>query len=171
MLDYGDFVPEALATSADSQLLALGKKLDLVPLVSSLRYLGQENCMDKVFDTQYAQLEGYSYVQLLFLAMGYGKDVYFVKEQIYKANMAFFFKKNTPWKYKFDKGIMRLVESGLIHKWYDDIMAEFQKDSLQRTEETVGQPLSLAHLQGPFLLLVLGMLLALLIFLVEHIHH
>ena len=32
MLDYGEFVPEALLVSEDSDLLALGQKLDLFEL-------------------------------------------------------------------------------------------------------------------------------------------
>lgn len=121
MLDYGEFVPEALATSSDATLFALGAKLDMTPVVE-IQYYGEEGCVEMVLDGNHAHVETYSFVKLLYSEMGHGDEVYFVKEQIYEANLAFFFRKNTPWKYKFDQGIRRLVEAGLVHKWYDDIM-------------------------------------------------
>ncbi|XP_070001310.1 glutamate receptor ionotropic, kainate glr-3 [Penaeus vannamei] len=169
MLDYGEFVPEALATSSDATLFALGSKLDLSPVVET-QYYGEEGCVEMVLDGDHAHVETYSFVKLLYSEMGHGDEVYFVKEQIYEANLAFFFRKNTPWKYKFDQGIRRLVEAGLVHKWYDDIMDGLRrKHSKEYSQsESAEKPLTLAHLQGPFLIYAVGQLLSAFIFLFEY---
>ncbi|XP_042219287.1 glutamate receptor ionotropic, kainate 2-like [Homarus americanus] len=127
MLDYGEFVPEALATSSDVILARLGPKLDLVPIMSSLEYNGEEACVERVLAGTHVHTETFSYEQILYIEMGVGEEVYFLKEQLYVGSLAFFFRKNTPWKYKFDAGMRRLVEAGLVHKWYSDIMDEFRR--------------------------------------------
>ncbi|ROT75577.1 Variant Ionotropic Glutamate Receptor [Penaeus vannamei] len=137
MLDYGEFFPEALATSSDATLFALGSKLDLSPVVET-QYYGRK-AASKWCWTATTRTE-----------MGHGDEVYFVKEQIYEANLAFFFRKNTPWKYKFDQGIRRLVEAGLVHKWYDDIMDGLRrKHSKEYSQsESAEKPLTLPISRG-----------------------
>ncbi|KAK4323265.1 hypothetical protein Pmani_006046 [Petrolisthes manimaculis] len=154
MLDYGEFVPEALATSKHPTLSNLGAKMDMVPMVDTLAYGGEEGCVELVVSTTHAHVETYSYVRLLYHNLGHGGQVYPLKEQLYLGNLAFFFTKNTPWKYKFDIGMRRLVEAGLVWYWYSDIMQEdVNKGKLRESRLPV---LSLSHLQGPFLLLVVG---------------
>lgn len=43
MLDYGEFVPDALATSLDVVMKTLGARMDLVD-VTDEGYYGQEDC-------------------------------------------------------------------------------------------------------------------------------
>ncbi|KAK4323243.1 hypothetical protein Pmani_006026 [Petrolisthes manimaculis] len=124
MLDYGEFVPEALATSTHPILARLGTKLDLVPTDGSLTYEGEEHCVEMVVAGTHAHVETYSYLRLLFGNLGHGGQVYPLKEQLYLGNLAFFFAKNTPWKYKFDIGMRRLVEGGLVWQWYAELMQE-----------------------------------------------
>ncbi|KAK7066689.1 hypothetical protein SK128_025396, partial [Halocaridina rubra] len=121
MLDYGEFVPQALMQSEDTKLHALGAKLDLVPMIVDV-WDGDEACVARVMEENYVQLDFFPYLQNLYISLGYIDDVYTIREKIYEANLAFFFRKDTPWKYKFDEGIRRLVEANLIEKWYDDIM-------------------------------------------------
>ena len=40
-----------------------------------------------------------------------------LREQIYPSHLCWYFRKNTAWKYKFDIGLQRLVEAGLIVHW------------------------------------------------------
>lgn len=91
---------------------------------------------------------------------------YMVKEQVYPGALAFFLAKHTPWRARLDKGIRRLVEAGMVNKWYSDIM---DKGSPQQPTKaaTVEKALTLSNLQGPFLLLGFGLLAALLSFLIE----
>ncbi|XP_064099397.1 glutamate receptor-like [Macrobrachium nipponense] len=169
MLDYGEFVPEALATSKDAELFALGSKLDLVPTTVHQDYFGEEGCVELVLQGTHAHVETFSYNQLIYIEMGYSDAVYFVREQIYKANLAFFFRKHTPWKFKFDEGIRRLVESGLVQKWYDDIMAEIRMKNKREVMESSEQSLSMAHLQGPFLILAFGLVVSSVAFITEYL--
>lgn len=124
MLDYGEFVPEALATSKHPTLSNLGAKMDMVPLVQSLAYGGEEGCVELVVADTHAHVETYSYLRQLYYNLGYGGQVYPLKEQLYLGNLAFFFTKNTPWTYKFNIGMRRLVEAGLVWHWYSEIMQD-----------------------------------------------
>lgn len=45
------------------------------------------------------------------------RNTYLLREQLYPGHLCWYFQKNTPWKYKFDEGIQRLVEAGLIVYW------------------------------------------------------
>ncbi|KAK3875548.1 hypothetical protein Pcinc_019597 [Petrolisthes cinctipes] len=168
MLDYGDFVPEALATSTNPILARLGAKLDLVPIIATLTHEGMEGCVELVMAGTHAHLEVYSYVRSLYHDLGHSGQVYPLKEQLYPGNQAFYFTKHTPWKYKFDIGMQRLVDSGLIWHWYSDIMQEASHSNKDKSRLPV---LSLSHLQGSFLLLAVGGGLASIALLAERLLH
>ncbi|XP_064095656.1 glutamate receptor ionotropic, delta-2-like [Macrobrachium nipponense] len=162
MVDYGEFVPEALATSTDATLSALGAKMDLVPIVEPLPYMGEEGCIALVLAGTHAHTETYAYMEIMYSNLGHGADVYSLKKQLYEGNLAFVFKKGTPWRYKFNLGIQSMVESGLVEKWYKELMSEFEKKNIEVTEPEDGgvsqlQPLSVAHLQGPFFIVLIGL--------------
>lgn len=126
MLDYGEFVPDALRTSRNNILKVLGQKLELVPYLSELPNDNYESIVDMVLNGTYAHIEAFSYLKILYAsAFGIGNNVYFLKEQVYSGNLAFLFPKNTPWKDKFDEVIPRLVQAGIVKKWYDEIMEEY----------------------------------------------
>ncbi|KAK4323245.1 hypothetical protein Pmani_006028 [Petrolisthes manimaculis] len=154
MLDYGEFVPEALATSKHSTLARLGSKMDLVPSIGSLPHEGEEGCVELSIARTHAHVEAHSYIRSVYRELGHGNQIYSLKEELYVGNLAYYFTKHTPWKYKFDIGIRRLVEAGLVWHWYSDIM---QEDRYQvKVRESRLPVLSLSHLQGPFLLLAIG---------------
>lgn len=88
---------------------------------------------------------------------------YFLKEQVYSGSMAFFFQKYTPWSSKFDYGLQNLLEMGLISKWYSDHMLV----EVFTSDEQKSKPLSLYHLQGPFIVLIIGWLVAAVVFFLE----
>ena len=48
---------------------------------------------------------------------------YMLKSRLYPGNLAFFYTKNSNWSPKLNKGITRIVESGIYNKWYEDIMS------------------------------------------------
>ncbi|XP_069960126.1 ionotropic receptor 21a-like [Cherax quadricarinatus] len=90
---------------------------------------------------------------------------------------------DAPYKDAFDRVINVVIESGLYNKWMADILAQTrreaqQKRKLEQASQTkveaaagsskgVNQSLTLVHLQGPLLLLLLGLLAASLAFIVE----
>ncbi|CAL4161010.1 unnamed protein product, partial [Meganyctiphanes norvegica] len=135
MLDYGEFVPEALKTSPDRTFKMLGNKLDLVPLLMHLEYNNEVGCVELAVAGTHAHIETYSYLQLLYIDLGFGDQVYTYTSQIYEGNLAFFFRKNTPWKYKFDIYIQRLIEGGLVQKWYTDTMDNYRKGIMKKNEK------------------------------------
>ncbi|KAG7172891.1 Glutamate receptor ionotropic, delta-2-like 22 [Homarus americanus] len=167
MLNYGEFVPDALVTSSDAEMRRLGGKMDLVP-VKEDGYYGQEDCAALVLDNKNAHTETYAYLKLTYVDMDLGDNVYFMKEQIYEGNLAFIFQKNTPWRTAFNKGLRRLLESGFIQKWQKDIMEEYSRSQAKDGQGSVPRPLSVGHLQGAFFILVLGVVCAGLVFTVEY---
>ncbi|XP_068250184.1 glutamate receptor ionotropic, kainate glr-3-like [Palaemon carinicauda] len=170
MVDYGEFVPEALAVSTDVTLSALGAKMDLVPIVEPLPYMGEEGCISLVLEGTHAHTETYAYMEIMYSDLGHGEYVYSLRKQLYEGNLAFVFKKGTPWRYKFNLGIQSLVEAGLVEKWYRDLMSEFEKGSREGGLIEL-QPLSVGHLQGPFLLLLTGLVMAFLVLAGEYSIH
>ncbi|XP_064091364.1 uncharacterized protein LOC135205033 [Macrobrachium nipponense] len=170
MLDYGEFVDEALAESTHPVLSRLSKVLDMVPIIDDIEYTGEEQCIELVLAGTHAHIETYSYVKILYSMLGHGAQVYSLREQLYPGHLAFMVKKNTPWKYKFDTGMQWMFETGLIQKWHKDAMDEF-RGYLETKPAPELVPLSLAHLQGPFLIYILSILLAILVLLWEILYH
>ncbi|KAK3875552.1 hypothetical protein Pcinc_019601 [Petrolisthes cinctipes] len=169
MVNYGEFVPEALATSSHPILARLGAKMDLVPSAEHLPFMGQEGCMELVIAGTHAHVDAYSFVLLQYSDYDADSQVYPLKEQLYVGSQVFFFTKRTPWKYKFDIGMRRLVEAGLVLYWYTEIMQEETHNP--KVRESRLPVLSLSHLQGPFLLLAVGGGLATIALLAERLLH
>ncbi|XP_071520963.1 ionotropic receptor 21a-like [Panulirus ornatus] len=169
MHDYGEFVPEALATSTERALAALGDKLDLVPIINEMTFKGIEGCIEMVLSGTHALIETLSYMEVVYIKLGHGSRVYPMKDQIYKGSLAFIFQKGTPWKVKFDDGIQRMVEAGLVHKWHSDLMDELKRGTEEDTSSGRLQSLTLAHLQGPLYLLLTGLAISTVCFVGEHL--
>ncbi|XP_066958482.1 probable glutamate receptor [Macrobrachium rosenbergii] len=168
MINYGEFVPEALATSQDQYLKILGKRLDLVPNYSSSD-VSYDKLLDLLFAGTHSITETYSYLRNLLRNNVRAKGkTYVLREQIYPGALAFFVNKNTPWKGKFDVGIQRLVEAGLVNKWYNDIMEDNTGQLAIQPSSVKERPLNIANLQGAFLILALGLTMTLIIFLAEY---
>lgn len=88
---------------------------------------------------------------------------YFLKQQALTGPLVFFFRKGSVWRRKINIGIRRLTEAGLLQKWYSDLMEE-RRDVGMRSHNA---PLTLHHLQGPFLLFLVGNAIAVVAFLAE----
>ncbi|XP_068233742.1 ionotropic receptor 21a-like [Palaemon carinicauda] len=129
MLDYGDFVSEALSTTNHPLLSALGRKLQLVPVDMNKEYLGEEDCVERMMESPFVHLEFLPFLESSYSQMGITDKVYFVNEVIYKNSLVIFFKKHKAWKYKFDQGILRFLEAGLIQKWNYEILNKLRKHS------------------------------------------
>ncbi|XP_068237275.1 glutamate receptor ionotropic, delta-1-like [Palaemon carinicauda] len=160
MLDYGEFVPDALKTSEESTLSSLGRKLDLVPLMIEWSEFGHEGCVNKVIAGTHAQAETYSYINILYSRLKHSSRVYMLKDQLYPSYLSFRFRKHTPWKYKFDIGMQRLYESGLIQLWVQRAMEDFVDNTFQDRSLSEQEALTLNHLQGTFFILAIGIILA-----------
>ncbi|MPC72054.1 hypothetical protein E2C01_066347 [Portunus trituberculatus] len=109
MFDYGEFVPGALRSSKDPHYRSLGKKLDLYPTYDEAIYA--------VVNGTHAYIESFSYNRILLFDTYKMRNTFLLQEQLYPGHLCWYFQKNTAWKYKFDWGIQRLVEAGLIAHW------------------------------------------------------
>ncbi|KAK3890323.1 hypothetical protein Pcinc_005705 [Petrolisthes cinctipes] len=170
MVDYGEFVPEALATSDHGHLRALGDRLDLV-FNHDNDSVSYAQLLQLALEGSHAITETYSYLRNFVDDDPHAShQTYMLKEQIYSGALAFFLPKHTPWRFRLSQGIKGLVEGGLVDKWYSDIMGTGGRNSDSRGVDLTpakNKPLSLSNLQGPFLLLLLGLLLALVTFVSE----
>ncbi|XP_066975393.1 glutamate receptor-like isoform X1 [Macrobrachium rosenbergii] len=162
MLDYGEFVASSLKTSNETTLSALGRKLDLVPLMTDWKYFGHESCISKVIAGTHAHSETFSYIKILYGRLNYSSRVYVLQDQLYPSYLTFRFPKHTPWKYKFDIGMQRLYDSGLIELWVRRALEDFVRYTAEDRSLSENEALNLEHLQGSFFLLAFGLLLAVL---------
>ncbi|XP_047480208.1 uncharacterized protein LOC125032866 [Penaeus chinensis] len=165
MLDYGEFVPDALLESAEPVMSSLGRKMDFVP-VTDEGFYGQEDCAAHVLGGRNAHIETYAYLQLTYADMELLDNVYFMTAQIYEGNLAFFYRKHTPWRRVLDKGLQRLVEAGFVAHWQNGLLEQYTRAG-KADRGSSPQPLALGHLQGVFFIYALGLAIAFLIFLVE----
>ncbi|XP_066963794.1 glutamate receptor ionotropic, kainate glr-3-like [Macrobrachium rosenbergii] len=169
VLDYGDPAPEALKTSDHPVLASLGRKLDEVPLNHSFFFWGGiEPCVYKVLNGTHAHFDTYSFIQVFYHILGHDSVTYRMKERLYPGYLVFLIYKHAPWRFKIDVGIQRLTEAGLIQKWYQDTMEEFNDHHSE--DRSIGQQaFKLSHLQGPFYILMGGVCISVMCFCSEHI--
>lgn len=154
MLDYGEFVPEALVTSTDASLAKMGAKMDLVPEDETLDFSGEEGCVELVVAGTHAHLETFSYLLVLYRVLGVSSKVYYMKPQLYRGHLAFLFRKHTPWRHKFSTGLQRLLEAGLVYKWHDEIMDSFSSGEGEVGAAVCLSCLSLALLSCLYVLII-----------------
>ncbi|XP_068207781.1 ionotropic receptor 21a-like [Palaemon carinicauda] len=168
MYDYGEFVPGALISSKDRYYRTLGEKLELHP--------DYDGAVRLMLAGTHAYIESYSYNRILMSVEYQAKNSYMLREQLYPGHLCWYFQKNTAWKYKFDWGIQRLVESGLIAYWLkikneDFLGRDFERRQQLESEERSEQSLTLEHLQGAFFLLLIAWISSTIVLLVEILHN
>ncbi|XP_045124024.1 ionotropic receptor 21a-like, partial [Portunus trituberculatus] len=167
MLDYGEFVPDALLASEDRVMRTLGERMDLSP-TTDVGFYGQEACAERVLAGVSAHVETYAYLKITYVDMGLGDRVYIMREQVYEGNLAFFFRKHTPWVAAVDRVMRAMIEAGFVEKWQADILEGLGMTGREDEAGSRPQPLGLAHLQGAFLLYGASLGVALMVFLTEH---
>ncbi|KAK8384558.1 hypothetical protein O3P69_014259 [Scylla paramamosain] len=164
MLDYGEFVPDALLASEDRVMRTLGERMDLSP-TTDVGFYGQEACAERVLAGISAHVETYAYLKITYVDMGLGDRVYIMREQVYEGNLAFFFRKHTPWVAAVDRVMRAVIEAGFVEKWQADILEGLGMTGREDDSGSRPQPLGLAHLQGAFLLFGTGLGVALVVLL------
>jgi len=94
------------------------------------------------------------------------------KEEFFKHNVAFILSKNSPLQSIFNKKIMEILQSGLMDYWHRrslPTMSAKEKCNFLN-EHHKERPLTLDDLRGAFLILSIGLILAIGAFLLEIIH-
>ncbi|KAK3877608.1 hypothetical protein Pcinc_017686 [Petrolisthes cinctipes] len=182
MLDYGNFVPGYLWSSKEPVLRQLGAKLSL---------LSDYNEVIAAFDRGAGVLEASEYSHFLFITRRRQKRSYRVEEKLYPNYVGWVFRKGSPYTYLFNRYLSWMSESGLVGHWRRSVLDDFQRsvaggdgeltkaplegeaegEREKEEEEEVGraslQPLNLEHLQGAFIVLGLGNVLALVVLVAE----
>ncbi|XP_063874182.1 ionotropic receptor 21a-like [Scylla paramamosain] len=107
-----------------------------------------------------------------------------IKECFQPFNMAMGLQSHSPLKRNLDQAVRMIVEAGLVHHWLDETLLLAKQDrqkaaewsaststegSANTTDRKIEQsvPLSLEHLQGVFIVLVIGCSVSLFVFFVE----
>ncbi|XP_069162127.1 glutamate receptor-like [Procambarus clarkii] len=165
MLDYGNFVPGNLWSSRETVLRLLGAKLTLLPNYDQVI---------QAFDAGAGVLEATQYSHFLFITRKRSKNAYVVEEKLYPSNVGWVFQKGAPYKHIFDRYLSWMSQAGLVEYWRGTVVEDFRRtsgDSPETSSQTVGsqwlQPLALDHLQGAFIVMLLGTIVALLVLAVE----
>jgi len=101
-----------------------------------------------------------------------GKPLYMpFKDNIQKGHMVIYLKKGSILLERINSIVLRLQNAGIIDKWVDDIRRKFGKhfdNVLLKDEFCV---LTLAHFEGAFYLLLMGMLFSITVWFLEIIYH
>ncbi|KAK7072272.1 hypothetical protein SK128_020755, partial [Halocaridina rubra] len=110
MQDYGEFVEGAIKSSNDEIYRKIGKRFDLFKTNWQL--------MASLNTSKYAYTDSYAYARYM-ASIGHKNvsETYFLKEQLYPGFVCWYFRLNIPWTYKFNEGITRVIEAGLINFW------------------------------------------------------
>ncbi|XP_069191348.1 ionotropic receptor 93a [Procambarus clarkii] len=150
----------------------LGQLLHIVPSVE----IGQQQAIEK----RQAHLDTRRYQQLkiaeLFTRADGSAKLYIGRESVLLGQSAWPVLHDAPFGPNLDRCLMAVVEGGLYEKWSTDLLSEAQAKSRKRQQKAAGQEprsgsslraLTTTHLQGAFMLLLLGLALAGLCFVLE----
>ncbi|XP_042231760.1 ionotropic receptor 93a-like [Homarus americanus] len=161
-------------SQSDSQLFKrLGQLMHIVPSV----IVGYQQAVKR----KQAHLDARRYLQLKIAELYTGADgipkLYIGRESIIPGQSAWPIPHDAPYRPVLDRCLMAVIEAGLYERWNDDQLRQAQMESRRRykQQETEKEtesdsslrPLIITHLQGPFMLLLLGLGLAEVSFLVE----
>ncbi|XP_064099499.1 uncharacterized protein LOC135210575 isoform X2 [Macrobrachium nipponense] len=113
--------------------------------------------------------------------------LYLAREDVLAGKAAWAIPHDAPFQPQIDSLMMAAIEGGLYEKWNEDILSEARLESQRRqkkiaeeqtealqersTSDSSVQPFTLIHTQGPFMLLILGLLVSTLSFAGEILAH
>jgi Ligand-gated ion channel. len=101
-----------------------------------------------------------------------GKPLYVpFKDNIQQGYMVIYLPRGSILLERINSIVLRLQNAGIIDKWVNDIRRKFGKHFDKALPEDDFCVLTLAHLEGAFYLLLLGMLLSTTVWFLEIIHH
>ncbi|XP_042231237.1 ionotropic receptor 93a-like [Homarus americanus] len=150
----------------------LGELMYVIPTVD----IGQQEAIER----KQAHLENRRYQQLNIARKYTQADrtamLYIGRESLLTGQAGWPIPHDAPYRPVLDRSLMAIIEAGLYEKWNRDLLFQAQLEAHQRlqqegAEETDSdnkdRSLTITHLQGAFMLLLLGLCLAGLTFVVE----
>ncbi|XP_045618219.1 glutamate receptor ionotropic, delta-2-like [Procambarus clarkii] len=145
-------------------------------LFRKMQYHDVKASMERVMEGNYAFISWKTYFRNL-IARDYSdrngaSKVYIAREEFFPGGFGWAFPKHSPYLPAFDQVFQRLIESGLVDKWMEDLIQlsaseNREKPKLLEPEVKGPQPFTVYHLQGIFFIMLGGYMLALLSFLGE----
>ncbi|KAK3866657.1 hypothetical protein Pcinc_027827 [Petrolisthes cinctipes] len=162
MADYGSFVPDALRNSQNPTLAVLGENLfldsDMTPEDP------YKALIEGVLNGTHALLVSRDYLRFTQSKKNITRSTYLMEEKLYKNYMSWFLPQHTPYTATFSHHMTLLLETGILAKLYRDHVGTLITHDTKVRGDGV---LNLSHLQGAFILLVLGLGVAFLALLLE----
>jgi hypothetical protein len=141
-----------------------------------------DDCLKRIISTQDFAVCGF-FLHILYLSYqekfpdSEGPKFIPFKDEVVTYHASMFFHAGSPVLGSFDRIIYRLVESGMVHKFFEDIKLQdiaqkeqgVHEDGVEDAVEGGSDVvvLTLDHLQGVFILLLLGLACGLTVFLIE----
>ncbi|XP_069952103.1 ionotropic receptor 21a-like [Cherax quadricarinatus] len=180
MPPYGAQYREFFKESDSTDFKTLSERVDIVPTTS-------EGLKQAITHKQ-ATIEARRFLELKiakeFTRADGSSQLYVARESIFPGLSGWPIPHDAPYKTVLDRCIMAVKESGLYEKWSRDVLSEARKMSQTREREMTQQhqtpgvtladeasttlkALTIVHMQGPLLLLVLGLVIASFVFFCE----
>ncbi|XP_053655872.1 ionotropic receptor 93a-like [Cherax quadricarinatus] len=183
MPPYGAEFRNFFLKSGSQVFQRLAELIHIVPSV--------EIGLQEAIDRKQAHLENRRYQQLriaeLFTRADGSSKLYIGRESVLPGQAAWPIPHDAPYRPMLDRCLMAVIEAGLYEKWSKDLLTEAQVESRRKKRNLLQQQqqeqkqerkedfdsnsnigsLTIEHLQGAFMLLLLGLLLSGLIFILE----
>ncbi|XP_042233811.1 glutamate receptor 2-like [Homarus americanus] len=181
MAPYGEEFRQFFKQSDSGVFQALSDIMEIVPTAAQgLRRASEE---------RESYMDGRRYLEQMiadhFTRVDGSTQMYVGRESVLPALGAWPIPHDAPYKPHLDKLMLYIVESGLYEKWMEDMLSKARQDSRGRKREYQkkqgqevvavqegdkrNQALTLVHMQGPFILLLLGLSLSCSIILTEFV--
>ncbi|XP_068241246.1 ionotropic receptor 93a-like isoform X1 [Palaemon carinicauda] len=184
MPPYGAHFRDFFKESDSNDFKTLGERVDIVPSAP-------EGVLQATMKKQ-AHMEARRYLELI-IAEKFTKadgttSLYIGRESVFPGLSAWPIPHDAPYKDTLNRAIMAVLEGGLYEKWSRDLVNEARQESSKKKREILEQQmeqgvlpdtnsqdnsditaLTVIHMQGPLLLLLLGLVFASLSFVVEYL--
>ncbi|XP_069169716.1 ionotropic receptor 93a-like [Procambarus clarkii] len=179
MPSFGESFRQFFKQSDSEVFQALSRLMEIVP--------SAEYGLQQVVEKKQAFMDGRLYLKQT-IADHYtrvdGSTILYVgRESAVSSTGAWPIPHDAPYKPQLDRIMMFIIEAGLYEKWVKDVLEKAKQESRRRvlesqesaeeraslseTDTNSNQALTLRHMQGPFLLLVLGLVFSLIVLVSE----
>ncbi|XP_069951456.1 ionotropic receptor 21a-like [Cherax quadricarinatus] len=183
MPEYGEKFKQFFKQSDSAVYQSLSNIMEIIP---SAEY-GLSQAVEK---NKQAYMDSFFYLQQMiadyFTLVDGSTKLYISREGIIPALHAWPVPHDAPYKLQLDKLMMSITDAGLYQKWINDMILRAKEDSRrrQREEQETGptdaaqsapvtrgnQALTLVHMQGPLMMIALGLSSSMLVFITELIY-
>ncbi|KAK4309033.1 hypothetical protein Pmani_019293 [Petrolisthes manimaculis] len=161
-------VPEAMRTSINPVIAKLGGRMYLESdYDESDPY---KLLVERTLEGTHTLIVATFYLEWTIRKKGITHLTYLLDEKLFPSSITWFLRKNSPFTATISSHVTRLLETGVVAKLYSNHMKAVNVVPSSRKEQG-DRVLNMEHLQGGFILLVLGLVSATLTFFLERLNH